>query len=682
MWCPNSRFNLYSTTATHTHPTIHEAGGSTDAMTVRLASSPASVLRRLLPLTVAMLVSLSWRRSAPSAAHAAAVRCMTMTTRRLGTTAAFLPHARSLSTLSVAAARRRWQQPTSAPGGLVSRHEQAPSRLAAVVSRSSSRRKTTASTTGGGSSGGGKNGLPSIPLSPEERQLFDTLLAVVEDEQLGTTLRVAGGWVRDKVLGHWSPDGKIDIDIALDNMMGSEFAATLNRWLAKRGRKMYNVGIISANPEKSKHLETATMRVGTFWIDFVNLRTESYTDESRIPSMDIGSPHEDALRRDLTINSLFFNMNTGEVEDFSGQGLTDMRDGIIRTPLPAFTTLLDDPLRVLRAVRFASRLDFAMSSDLVDAASDPRVHKALAQKVSRERIGSEVDLMMRSAKPARAMTLIGELGLSTTVFPAPPSVVLLAAEEGTKKEEEVGDAAAPPRLAGTWFRQGLKALVEMEMGLRFKNWGLTSDEVRLVLYAALLLPLAGVRYVESPKKHKPQEVSRYVFARMLKLKAKDADKVVLLHEVVGCFQPFLSGRQLPLEAKEKRARIGALLLQVGPLWRAALLLAAVKCSLEGSKASSEAEKVSYRDAALRVSTYIGEVGLDEVWAKSPPFDGEGLRRILPNIPNGPPFRQVMDEQVQVWLREPEISEEEMGTRLVAAFPLFLSKVVGEEIGKQ
>lgn len=69
-----------------------------------------------------------------------------------------------------------------------------------------------------------------------------------------------------------------------------QFAATLNRWMAKRGRRMLKVGIISQNPEKSKHLETATMRVGAFWIDFVNLRTESYTDGSRIPLMDIGGP--------------------------------------------------------------------------------------------------------------------------------------------------------------------------------------------------------------------------------------------------------------------------------------------------------------------------------------------------------------------------------------------------------
>ncbi len=153
--------------------------------------------------------------------------------------------------------------------------------------------------------------------------------------------------------------------------------------MAKRGRRQLNVGIISRNPEKSKHLETATMRVGSFWIDFVNLRTEAYTEGSRIPSMGIGGPEEDALRRDLTINALFYNVNTGEVEDYSGRGLEDMRDGVIRTPLPALTTLLDDPLRVLRAVRFASRLDFGMSPELRAAASDPSVHRALAQKVGR-----------------------------------------------------------------------------------------------------------------------------------------------------------------------------------------------------------------------------------------------------------------------------------------------------------
>jgi len=95
-------------------------------------------------------------------------------------------------------------------------------------------------------------------------------------------------------------------------MMGSDFATRLNQYMANHGKEQHHVAIISRNPEKSKHLETATMRVGDFWVDFVNLRTEKYTEESRVPLMDIGTPEEDAVRRDLTINSLFYNINQGE----------------------------------------------------------------------------------------------------------------------------------------------------------------------------------------------------------------------------------------------------------------------------------------------------------------------------------------------------------------------------------
>ncbi|CAN0462083.1 unnamed protein product, partial [Discosporangium mesarthrocarpum] len=85
--------------------------------------------------------------------------------------------------------------------------------------------------------------------------------------------------------------------------------------------------------------------------------------------------------RDLTINALFYNINTGKVEDFTGMGTSDLREGLVRTPLPPVETLLDDPLRVLRSVRFASRLGFKVSPDLMAAAGDPRVHEALLNKV-------------------------------------------------------------------------------------------------------------------------------------------------------------------------------------------------------------------------------------------------------------------------------------------------------------
>ena len=91
--------------------------------------------------------------------------------------------------------------------------------------------------------------------------------------------------------------------------------------------------MIKANCEKSKHLETATIRVEGLMIDLVNLRSEQYTEDSRVPVIEIGTPTQDAFRRDLTINSLFYNINDEQVEDLTGHGLSDLRTGVIRTPL-------------------------------------------------------------------------------------------------------------------------------------------------------------------------------------------------------------------------------------------------------------------------------------------------------------------------------------------------------------
>lgn len=291
---------------------------------------------------------------------------------------------------------------------------------------------------------------PAINLTEDEGDLFELLTQVTDEREITSTLRVAGGWVRDKLLStpafRHSQKGErltskfqkpqasmgrqgtkivqeeehqpVDIDIALDDMLGREFADHLNDYLQGHGRETVSVGVVLKNPEKSKHLETATMKVGSFWIDFVNLRAEEYTQDSRIPDlMRIGTPAEDAFRRDLTINALFYNINTGHVEDWTGRGFDDLKRGIVATPLPPLTTLLDDPLRALRSIRFAARLRFTMDDELVKAATDIRVRNALAQKVSRERVGGEVDLMLRSPDPVGAMRLLMNLNLVDTVFP-------------------------------------------------------------------------------------------------------------------------------------------------------------------------------------------------------------------------------------------------------------------------
>ncbi|KAK4391653.1 CCA tRNA nucleotidyltransferase, mitochondrial [Sesamum angolense] len=190
-----------------------------------------------------------------------------------------------------------------------------------------------------------------IDLTEKEKLIFDCLLQVVQHFNLPTQIRVAGGWVRDKLLGKECHD----IDIAVDDMSGVQFCEKVNEYLQSIGKKTHDIGVSLRNPDQSKHLETAVVKLFDVSVDVVNLRSEDYSENSRIPTMRFGSAEEDAYRRDLTINSLFYNINTSSVEDLTGRGIADLKSGKIVTPLPPKQTFLDDPLRVLRAIRFGNR---------------------------------------------------------------------------------------------------------------------------------------------------------------------------------------------------------------------------------------------------------------------------------------------------------------------------------------
>jgi tRNA nucleotidyltransferase (CCA-adding enzyme) len=247
----------------------------------------------------------------------------------------------------------------------------------------------------------------SLKLEPRETQLRDLLVDVAASVDADPSaslpeplvLRWAGGWVRDRLLGTTSHD----IDVAINAMTGLAFGERLRAFCdVPANAARHNVGPddigslhkIAANPEKSKNLETTTVKVFGLDLDFVNLRTETYADDSRNPVVEFGSASDDARRRDATVNALFYNLHTREVEDFVG-GLADMEARLIRTPLEPLTTFTDDPLRVLRLVRFASRLDFAIDPAARAVMADPQVLDSLRVKISRERVGVELEKMLK-----------------------------------------------------------------------------------------------------------------------------------------------------------------------------------------------------------------------------------------------------------------------------------------------
>ncbi|KAI5962068.1 CCA1 [Candida pseudojiufengensis] len=259
----------------------------------------------------------------------------------------------------------------------------------------------------------------SIQLTDTEHNIRNTLVKYCNhynqtNHNKPLTLRITGGWVRDKLLGYDSHD----IDIAVNNLTGEEFVHGLQNYLRTNEPElsMNHVHTIKMNPQKSKHLETCTTKLYGIDLDFINLRSEEYTDDSRVPSIEFGTPLQDALRRDATLNALFYNLNEQEIEDFTGKGMEDLTNGVLRTPLPPIKTFLDDPLRILRLIRFASKFNFLIDSETLDAMKEKHNQEALSTKISKERIEIELRKILTSSNPGYGLQLINYCDLTSIIF--------------------------------------------------------------------------------------------------------------------------------------------------------------------------------------------------------------------------------------------------------------------------
>lgn len=404
-----------------------------------------------------------------------------------------------------------------------------------------------------------------IELNEVENELFKLLIDYTKFSNLRTIVRVAGGWVRDKILNFISLDNlknninddennrqvgvlKKDIDIALDDISGKEFAMGFNMWLkTHHNYPVHSVGIINRDPEKSKHLETATLTWNDISIDFVGLRSETYTLESRIPIISLGTAEEDAFRRDFTINSMFYNLNERKIEDLTCKGIEDLYNKIIRTPLDPMKTFLDDPLRALRAFRFTSRLHFKLEKELLSACRDRSLHDALKTKISRERVGSEVHEMVsnkHTGNPAIGLGLIVNTNLIDSVFKIPENEVIFSFMNASE-HHCFSDF-------GNWYLQG-PYLVELTHRIieiltsndlsNYHNNLFDSNELEVIrnllnidhesnwgvsTYFSFLLPLYHHYYKDEKKKKIP--LVKYILSNSLKLSNKITNSVMKLFD--------------------------------------------------------------------------------------------------------------------------------------------------------
>lgn len=234
-------------------------------------------------------------------------------------------------------------------------------------------------------------------------------------EELGVEVYVIGGYVRDIFLNRPSKD----IDVVA---VGSGIE------LAKRVAKKIGRG---AYLSVFKNFGTAQVKAGDLELEFVGARKESYSHDSRKPVVEDGTLEDDQNRRDFTINALALCLNKeryGELVDPFG-GLEDMDELTIRTPLDPDVTFRDDPLRMMRAIRFATQLGFFIDPDTFDAIIRNRERISI---ISKERIVDELNKIVLSPKPSIGFDLLDKCGLLPLIFPE------LCALKGVETKEGIG----------------------------------------------------------------------------------------------------------------------------------------------------------------------------------------------------------------------------------------------------
>ena len=226
---------------------------------------------------------------------------------------------------------------------------------------------------------------------------------------MNTDAYVVGGWVRDILLERTCKD----IDVVA---IGS--GIDLAERVAKKLGPQFNVTVF-------KTFGTAQIKYEDYDIEFVGARKESYNHDSRKPVVENGTLEDDQNRRDFTINAMAISLNKKNYGELLApfNGLDDLEKKIIRTPLDPTITYSDDPLRMMRAIRFAAQLNYTIEEKSLKAIS---VNKERIKIVSKERIADELNKIILAKKPSAGFKLLFDTGILHIIF---PKMVLLQGVE-------------------------------------------------------------------------------------------------------------------------------------------------------------------------------------------------------------------------------------------------------------
>jgi len=457
-----------------------------------------------------------------------------------------------------------------------------------------------------------------------KHKIFDIISKSAEELQVESY--VIGGFVRDYLLERG--DAK-DIDIVA---IGS--GIELAKHVAKNIPGQPKVQIF-------KTYGTAMLRYDDIEVEFVGARKESYTEDSRNPVVENGTLEDDQNRRDFTINALALSLNTNNFGDLLDpfNGINDLDKGIIRTPLNPDITYSDDPLRMMRAIRFATQLNFKIEDASLKAIS---ANKDRIKIITKERIVTELHKILESKTPSIGFILLEKTGLLNYILP------------------ELTDLKGIDEIEGQRHKDNFYHTLEV-----VDNIAKTTDNLWL-RWAALLHDIGKAPTKKFHKKigwtfHAHEFVgSKMVFKLFKRLKMPLNDKMKFVQKMV-----FMSSRPIVLATDVTDAAVRRLVFDAGDYVDDLMTLCEADITTKNPKKFKK-----YHNNFQKVRDKIVEVEeRDQVRNFQPPVTGEEIMKTF----NLKPSREIgiIKEAIKEAILEGEIPNEHK-----AAFQLMLEKGKG------
>ena len=372
------------------------------------------------------------------------------------------------------------------------------------------------------------------------------------------------------------------------------------------------IAVMEADPEHGKHVAACNVTVWGTSIDVVALRG--------------GSALRDAQLRDLTLNALYFNLNSRRVEDLTEFGLTDLRNGNIRTPIDPTLTLEYDPLRALRIARFFSQVasvsDIAETSRTIESSIDPALVAALssesfrrnlASRTKRDRMGQEMKKGLSDSRGRGVfmIQLLARTGLWDTV--------LLGSDGLGTPNDFTAKLASDQCFAAEFLRQ--KYSVELPSN---------ANSLVILMLGSFLFSIVDA----GPRTLRVRESAvHHTLVRALRLGNSESDSVVLVMR---------GARELLEIESPNRLQLGLVLRMCGPLWPVAWLVAASSSTTP--------------DSLVPLLRAVDEMGLLNVWNMKPMYNGNQISQIIQHSP-GPGFARLSERLIEEQLCNPQLSPE-------------------------